>query len=334
MENKKVLIPHRGVVALDIITSLKSMGLETILLHSSEDNNTLPVKIADKSFKFYSSRLEDSYLDKEFIIEKALELKVDYIHPGYGFLSEDPEFAKLCEENKIRLISPSSRIIELTANKLELKTIADRLQIPIIKPSPLIKNQDDIESALKEVSYPLLLKPLKGYGGKGIKIAENEKTARELITNSLKRIIYKKHGFFLEKYYPNAHFVEVPFFRDKKGNLLLLPEIESSIQRRFQKIFQESPSPNLSQDLRDSIYNNTETIAKELDYIGLGYIEFMIYNDAAFFSEINPCFQINSLIPEIHLLTNFIKKQLSISNHEILNNVKGTKIIKPEFHIA
>jgi acetyl/propionyl-CoA carboxylase alpha subunit len=334
MENKKVLIPNRGVIALDIIESLKSLGLQTILLHSPEDSNTLPVKIADKSYKFYSSKLEDSYLDKESILEKALELGVDYIHPGYGFLSEDVEFAELCEDNNIKIIGPDSKTLKTVQDKLQLKEIAKHLDVPVINNSDLIKTGRELEKTISGFSYPCILKPLKGFGGKGIKICTNEKEAKEFVNDSLRRIINKKNGVFLEEFYPDAHHIEIPFFSDIKGNILLLPEIESSIQRRFQKIFQESPSTNLKDEQRDLIFIFAEKIIRKINYIGLGYIEFFTHRDNIYFSEINPSFQINSLIPEIHIVSNFIKKQFAITNHELLNKVQGTKIIQPKYHIA
>jgi len=331
---EKVLIPHRGVVALDIIDSLKSIGLETVLYHSPEDANSLPVKLADQSHKFISSKLEDSYLDQEAILEKALELNTRYLHPGYGLLSENPAFGRLCRENRVKLIAPSPELLELTSDKLSLKKLADRLGIPVLPHTGVIRQEQDWEEARVGLEYPLLLKPLRGYGGKGIRVIREERETRQLMPNLLTRLIYKRDGFFLEKYCPSAHQIEIPFFRDVKGNILLLPEIESSVQRRFQKIFQESPSPNLPPALREQMVRQAETLIREIEYIGLGYIEFILQGDQFYFSEINPSFQINSLIPEVHLISNFIKKQFAIANHEELHGVEGTKVLKPAHHIA
>ena len=330
---KKVIIPNRGVIALDIIDSLKSIGLETILMYSPEDSLSLPVKLADRSFKFYSNRLEDSYLDREAIIEKALELKADYIHPGYGFLAEDPEFSRLCKNNRIEIIGPDPAVLEIIQNKVDLRKIVKDLGISILEHSNVLKNPEDFEPVSDIFNYPLIVKPLKGAGGKGIKILEQKSYAQEKINEMLNREENREHGVFMERFYPNAHQVEIPFIRDIKGNLLMLPEIESSIHRRFQKIFQESPSINVSEDQRRSFYDDLKRIVEEINYVGLGYIEFIVDNNNYYFSEINPSFQTNTLIPEIHMIANFIKKQFAISTGELLHKFEGTKIIEPKYSI-
>lgn len=328
---EKVIIPNRGVVALDIIDSLKSIGYETLLLHSPEDANTLPVKLADRSFKFYSSRLEDSYKDMESIIDKALKLDARYIHPGYGFLAEDPDFAKMCDESGLTLIGPGANVLRIVRNKAELRKIADKLGIRVL-PYLEVTRQNTAASSLEDYQYPLVIKPLQGYGGKGIRLVEFESDAKERIEKMLKNDSGRE-GLILEDYYPFAHHIEIPFIRDTHGNILFAPEIESSIQRRFQKIFQESPSVNISESLRKSLYTDAQKLIEELRYVGLGYVEFIIDKETAYFSEINPSIQINTIIPEIHMAANFIKKHFAINNGEQLYNVEGVKVIKPRYHV-
>lgn len=330
---EKVIIPNRGVVALDIIDSLKSLGLETILLHSPEDSFSLPVKLADKSYKFYSSRLEDSYMDLDSIIEKAVECKADYIHPGYGFLSEEPEFPRLCKKNKIKFIGPEAEVLEIIKDKIALRKMASGLGISILKHSNLIKSSMDFNTVVDTFKFPYIVKPLKGTGGKGIRIVENKKEAREQINEMLKRPENQEDGIFIEEFLPSGHHIEIPFFRDINNNILFLPEIESSIQRRFQKIFQESPSVNISEQIRVSLYEDSKKIIDNINYIGLGYVEFIIFKGKAYFSEINPSFQVNTLISEIHIISNFLKKQFAISRGELLHNVDGVTIIEPKYSI-
>ena len=331
--SKKVLIPNRGIIALDIIDSFKSLGFETILLHSPEDAQTLPVKLANRSYKFFSSRLEDSYEDLESIIDKAIELKVDYIHPGYGFLAEDPEFARACRENNIGFIGPEPEVLELVKNKIQLKVLASEVGIPTLSWVGPIKRPWDFDSIPNDLKFPAIVKPIKSSGGKGIKVVEFKKDAQEQVNEMLKREKYQKEGLFIEEFFPFGHHIEIPFFRDIRGNILFLPEIESSIQRRFQKVFQESPSINISEELRQSLYADSHKLIEKLNYIGLGYVEFIIIDDKAFFSEINPSYQINALIPEIHIIANFLKKQFAISTGELLHNVEGVKIVKPHHNI-
>jgi acetyl/propionyl-CoA carboxylase alpha subunit len=330
---EKVIIPNRGVIALDIINSLNSIGLETILLHSPEDSLTLPVKLADKSFKFFSSRLEDSYMDQDAIIEKAVELKADYIHPGYGFLAETPEFVRECQNHNIRFIGPDFEALKIVKDKTRLKKMANELRIKTLKHSAPMLTPLDVESVDDEFKFPVIIKPVGGLGGMGIKVADYRTEAIGLISEMLKRGEKQKEGFFVEEFLPFAHHIEIPFFRDIKGNILFLPEIESSIQRRFQKIFQESPSLNVSADLRQSLYEDSKKIIEHINYMGLGYIEFIVETDRAYFSEINPTFQINTLIPEIHINANFIKKQFAVARGELLHDVEGMKIVEPTHHV-
>jgi acetyl-CoA carboxylase biotin carboxylase subunit len=330
---EKVLIPTRGVIALDIINSLNSMGMETLLMHSPEDSLSLPVKLADRSYKFYSSRLEDSYLDGEAILEKAREVRANYIHPGYGFLAENPEFARLCRESNIRFIGPEASVLAMVEDKIKLRETAAALGLPVLKFSELIKSPLDFEACGSDCNYPIIIKPLKGSGGRGIRVADYRRDAQEQVANLLKREENVLNGIFFEEFRPYAHHIEIPFFRDVKGNILFLPEIESSIQRRFQKIFQESPSPNVDERMRARLYESAQALLKKIDYVGLGYAEFIVENNECLFSEINPTFQINTLISEVHMTSNFLKKQVVISRGELLHNVEGVKIVKPKHHV-
>ncbi len=330
---EKVLIPNRGVIALDIINSLNSMGMETLLMHSPEDSLSLPVKLADRSFKFFSSRLEDSYLDAEAILEKAREVKADSLHPGYGFLAENPDFARRCRENHIRFIGPEASVLAAVEDKIKLRQTAAAIGVPVLKFSAPIRSPLDCETCDDGFTYPLIIKPLKSSGGRGIRVADYRREAQEQVANLLKREENVRNGIFFEQFRPYAHHIEIPFFRDVKDNILFLPEIESSIQRRFQKIFQESPSPNIDQRLRTGLYEHSQALLRKIDYVGLGYVEFIVENGECLFSEINPTFQINTLISEVHLTANFLKKQVVISRGELLHDVHGVRIVQPKHHV-
>ena len=202
---EKVLIPNRGVIALDILYSLKSIGLETILLHSPADSLSLPVKLADKSYKFYSSKLVDSYTDPNSINEKAIELKVDYIHPGYGFLSERPEFSKLCRDNNINFIGPEYEVLKIVENKIEILKITETLGIKTLNHSNPITSSLESESISDDLKFPLIIKPIKGSGGNGIVVAEYRKDALDKINALMQRDKYQKNGVFVEEFLPYAH---------------------------------------------------------------------------------------------------------------------------------
>ena len=329
----KVLIPNRGIIALDIIHSLNAVGLETVLMHSPEDNLSLPVKLADRSYKFYSSRLEDSYLDMETIIEKAVEIRAEYIHPGYGFLSESPRFSRECLNRRIQFVGPREEVLAVVADKLQLREIAADLGINALPYSSLIKSPLDFEPIKHDFKYPIIIKPLMGSGGRGIRVADYSSDAEEQIGNLLRREENVRNGLFFEEYMPFAQHIEIPFFRDVAGNILFMPEIESSIQRRFQKLFQESPSPNVGEGKRAALYRDAQRLIERINYVGLGYIEFILNHNECYFSEINPTFQINTLIPEVHVVSNFIKKQIAIARGELLHKVRGVEIIRPQHHV-
>jgi len=211
--------------------------------------------------------------------------------------------------------------------------MVDRLGIRVLPFSDVIKTPVNIDTILPETRYPILIKPVMGSGGKGIRQVEYKEDAQEHINKMLQLEENQKHGIFLEEFFPYAHHIEIPFMRDIEGNILFPPEIESSIQRRFQKIFQESPSPNISDSMRKEMYHDAQKIIEALEYIGMGSIEFIVHKEKVYFSEINPSFQINTLIPEIHLISNFIKKHFAIINQRTLHNVDGVKIVEPRLHV-
>ena len=333
MKRQSVLIPNRGTVALDIIQSMRSMGLETILLFSPEDAGSLPVKLADRSYKFYSSRPEDSYMDLDSIMEMAVELGVDFLHPGYGFLSESPELAEQCARHGITFIGPSPDVLRRVRNKIELKNLAKQLGISTVPQSEVINSPLDIEFVSPDMKFPVIIKPVTGTGGHQIRVAEFRRDAQDKLQQMLKRDSIQQDGVFLEEFLPFAHHIEVPFLRDSSGNLLILPEIESSVQRRFQKVFQESPSVNVSDDLRQSMMQDTRRLVESLNYVGLGYVEFLVEKGESYFSEINPTIQVNTLIPEVHMLSNFIKKQFVLARGERLHNVDGLRIFEPKHNV-
>jgi acetyl/propionyl-CoA carboxylase alpha subunit len=218
-------------------------------------------------------------------------------------------------------------------DKIKLRETAAALGLPVLKFSKLIKSPLDFEACGSDCNFPVIIKPLKGSGGGGIRVADYRRDAQEQVANLLKREENVRNGVFFEEFRPYAHHIEIPFFRDFKDNILFLPEIESSIQRRFQKIFQESPSPNLDERLRASLYERSQVLLKKINYVGLGYVEFIVENSECLFSEINPTFQINTLISEVHLTSNFLKKQVVISRGELLHNVQGVRIVKPKHHV-
>lgn len=316
---KKVLIPNRGAIALELIYSFKKKGFETILLHSPEDALSLPVKVADKSCKFLSSKLSDSYMDIDEIIEKAQEFGAEYIHPGYGFLSESAEFAKKCEDNKIKFVGPDYKTLATVSDKPVLKDTAETAGIPVLPHSSRLSSPLDFDKVSETFKFPVIIKPVMGVGGRSIRTAESKKELEMKLGELFKREENRINGLFCEEYMGEARNVEVPFARDKEGKVIIWPEIESSIQRRFQKLIHESPAP-ISDNLRSSLIDYTKLMIEKLDYVGFGYTEFLIVDNKPYFSELNPTLQVNTLMPEVHSDIDLVHLQLDLSEGGLLKD--------------
>ncbi len=330
---EKVLIPTRGVIALDIINSLNSMGMETLLMHSPEDALSLPVKLADRSYKFYSSRLEDSYLDGEAILEKAREVRADYIHPGYGFLAENPEFARLCRESNIRFIGPEAGVLAAVEDKIKLRQTAAAIGLPVLKFSELIRSPLDCESLRRRLQLPDHHQAAEGLGrpghprgrlparrpGAGGQPAEarGERPQRHLL-----RGVPALRPPYRDPLLPRRQGQHPLPARDRVVDPAPLPEDIPGVALAQRRRAPARPP------LRDAA-----GAARKIDYVGLGYVEFIVENDQCLFSEINPTFQINTLISEVHLTSNFLKKQVVIARGELLHDVHGVRIVKPKHHV-
>ncbi len=325
---KKVLIPNRGEIALELIYSFKKKGFETILLHSPEDALSLPVKVADKSCKFISSKLNDSYMDIDAIIEKAQEFGAEYIHPGYGFLSESAEFAKKCLDNNIKFVGPDYKTLSTVADKPVLKDTAETAGIPVLQHSSRLSSPLDFDKVSETIKFPVIIKPVMGVAGRSIRTAASKRELEMKLSELFKREENRINGLFCEEYMGEARNIEVPFARDAEGKVRIFPEIEATIQRRFQKLIHESPAP-VTDSLRNSLTEYTKLIADKLNYIGFGYAEFLIVDNKPYFSELNPTLQVNTLMPEVHADIDFVQLQLDLSEGAALKE-DGT--FKPSKH--
>ena len=298
----KVLIANRGEIANRIIKTLKKMDIQSLAIFSEVDKNASYVMNADISVSLGSNILSESYLDIEKIISIAKEYGVDAIHPGYGFLSENVNFVKQCELNGIVFIGPDSTHIEDFGLKHTARQIAKENNVPLLEGSELLKDLDDAILTAKEIGYPVMLKSTAGGGGIGMKLCFSEQELIDAYEGVIKLAgaNFINSGVFLEKYIQTARHIEVQIFGDGLGNVRTLGERDCSIQRRNQKVIEETPAPNLSDELRAELFLASEKLAKAVNYKSAGTVEY-IYDTSAdkfYFLEVNTRLQVEHGITE------------------------------------
>lgn len=319
---EKVLIANRGEIALRVIKTCKALGIKTVAVYSDEDYNSLHVKQATEAYHIGEAAPAKSYLNQEKILETILSSGADAIHPGYGFLSENSDFASTCEKNKINFIGPSAASMDLCGDKMQCKAAMLKAKVPTVPGSPgLVK---DVEEALKianDISYPVLLKSVFGGGGRGIRLVNNDKELREgfetVTSESISAV--GKSAIIVEKFLQKTRHIEYQMARDKHGNAVHIFERECSIQRRNQKLIEQTPSPVVDQKTRDRIGELVVKASEAVDYTNLGTAEFLRADNGEFyFIEINARLQVEHPISELVSGLDFVKLQLDIANGEPL----------------
>jgi urea carboxylase len=332
----KVLIANRGEIANRIIKTLKKMDIQSLAIFSEVDKNASYVMNADISVPLGSNILSESYLDIEKIISIAKEYGVDAIHPGYGFLSENVNFVKQCELNGIVFIGPDSIHIEDFGLKHTARQIAKENNVPLLEGSELLKDLDDAILTAKEIGYPVMLKSTAGGGGIGMKLCFSEQELIDAYEGVIKLAgaNFSNSGVFLEKYIQTARHIEVQIFGDGLGNVRTLGERDCSIQRRNQKVIEETPAPNLSDELRAELFLASEKLAKAVNYKSAGTVEY-IYDtssDKFYFLEVNTRLQVEHGITEEVCGVDLVEWMIKIAagdNSDLLNykhNPKGHAI--------
>ena len=319
---EKVLIANRGEIALRVIRTCKALGIKTVAVYSDEDFNSLHVKQATEAYYIGEAAPAKSYLNQEKILEVMLKSGTDAIHPGYGFLSENDEFAELCEKNKINFIGPTAASMRLCGDKMECKAAMLKAQVPTVPGSPGLVN--DVEEATKianEIGYPVLLKSVYGGGGRGIRLVTNDAELKEGFETVTAESIAAvgKSAILVEKFLEKTRHIEYQMCRDKHGNAVHLFERECSIQRRNQKLIEQTPSPVVDAETRERIGELVVKAAEAVDYTNLGTAEFLRADNGEFyFIEINARLQVEHPISEMVSGLDFVKLQLDIANGEPL----------------
>ena len=313
----KLLIANRGEIACRVIKTANAQGIKTIAVYSDADKNALHVQMADEAVYLGPSPSKESYLRGELIIEKAKELGVDAIHPGYGFLSENAEFANLCAKNNIIFVGPPASAIEAMGSKSAAKHIMEKAGVPLV---PGYHGDDQSEAVLKgaadDMGYPVLLKAAAGGGGKGMRQVWSEKEFSQAL-NAAKRESMASFGddhMLVEKYLTRPRHVEIQVFCDTHGNGVYLFERDCSVQRRHQKIIEEAPAPNMSQSVREKMGEAAILAAKAINYVGAGTVEFLLDEDDSFyFMEMNTRLQVEHPVTEMITREDLVHWQLTIA---------------------
>lgn len=313
----KLLIANRGEIACRVIKTANAQGIKTVAVYSDADKNALHVQMADEAVYLGPSPSKESYLRGELIIEKSKELGVDAIHPGYGFLSENAEFANLCAENNIIFVGPPASAIEAMGSKSAAKSIMEKAGVPLV-PGYHGDEQSDavLKAAADEMGYPVLLKAAAGGGGKGMRQVWSEKEFSQAL-NAAKRESMASFGddhMLVEKYLTRPRHVEIQVFCDTHGNGVYLFERDCSVQRRHQKIIEEAPAPNMSQSVREKMGEAAILAAKAINYVGAGTVEFLLDEDDSFyFMEMNTRLQVEHPVTEMITREDLVHWQLTIA---------------------
>ncbi|MDN3016566.1 acetyl-CoA carboxylase biotin carboxylase subunit [Paenibacillus sp. BSR1-1] len=321
---KKLLIANRGEIAVRIIRACREMGIESVAVFSEADREALHVQLADEAYCIGPTSSKDSYLNVTNIISVAKLTACDAIHPGYGFLAENADFAELCRECNITFVGPSPEAI----NKMGTKDIARETMreagVPIVPGSTgIINNIDEALELVKKIEYPVIIKATAGGGGKGIRVAKNEQELIKGINITQQEALtaFGNPGVYIEKYIEDFRHVEIQVLADNYGNTIHLGERDCSIQRRLQKLLEETPSPALDGEIRTEMGNAAVKAAKAVDYSGAGTVEF-IYdyrNRKFYFMEMNTRIQVEHPVTEMVTGIDLIKEQIRVANGEKLS---------------
>ncbi|WP_196593736.1 acetyl-CoA carboxylase biotin carboxylase subunit [Pectinatus sottacetonis] len=319
---RKILIANRGEIAVRIIKACREMGILSTAVYSEADKNSLHVKLADESYCIGASQAKKSYLDITRIITTAQHAKADAIHPGYGFLAENPSFAKACVNANITFIGPSSTAMSSMGDKAIARQTMKKALVPIVPGTEgLITDIGEAKKIAGDIGYPVLIKATAGGGGKGMRVVDNGNELEKALHQASQEAerSFGNSGVYLEKYLTHSRHVEIQIMADNYGNAVYLGERDCSVQRRHQKLLEEAPSPVIDETLRSKMGLAAVAAAKAVKYSGAGTIEFIVDKQKNFyFMEMNTRIQVEHPVTEMITGTDLIKAQLLVAAGEIL----------------
>lgn len=331
MKFRKVLIANRGEIAVRIIRACQELGISTVAVYSEADRDALHVRLADEAYCIGPTMSKDSYLNFTNIMSVATLTETDAIHPGYGFLAENADFAEICESCNIAFIGPSPDAISKMGDKSVAKQTMKDAGVPVIPGSDgLIEDMEEAVRLGREIGYPLIIKATAGGGGKGIRLAENEEMLIQQITTAQQEAqnAFGNAGVYLEKYLTGMKHVEIQVLADKHGNAVHLGERDCSVQRRRQKLVEEAPCPILTPEIRQRMGEAAVRAAKAVDYAGAGTLEFLLGPDGQFyFMEMNTRIQVEHPVTEMITGIDIIKEMIRIAEGEPLSFTQEDVVI-------
>lgn len=313
---EKILIANRGEVALRIHRACREMGIRTVAIHSEADADAMHVRLADESVCVGPARSTDSYLNKPAIISAAIITGADAIHPGYGFLSENADFAEMVEKHGITFIGPSVEQMRLMGDKITARKAAKEAGLPITEGSPALESIEDAKHWANEIGYPIIIKAKDGGGGKGMKIAFSDDDIEEAYTmaKAEAKASFPSDVVYMEKYLQHPRHIEMQVLADKYGNVVHLGERDCSIQRNNQKVIEESPSPALNENQRREIGEIVRKAIAKIGYCNAGTLEFLYENGKFYFMEMNTRLQVEHPVTEAITGIDIVKEQIRIAS--------------------
>ena len=312
----KILIANRGEIALRVLRACKELGIPTVAVHSTADADAMHVKLADESVCIGPPPARDSYLNIPSLLAACEITGADAVHPGYGFLSENARFAEILEEHNIGFIGPKPEHIRIMGDKIEAKRTAKRLGIPVVPGSEGgISDETEAMKVAKEIGFPVLVKAAAGGGGRGMKVAYGESDLATAVATarSEAKAAFGDDAVYLEKYLQVPRHIEIQVLGDGKGNAVHLGERDCSLQRRHQKVWEESPSPALNMAARDKIGETVAKAMRELNYLGAGTVEFLFENGEFYFIEMNTRIQVEHPVTEMITGIDLILEQIRVA---------------------
>ena len=319
----KILIANRGEIAVRIIRACREMGIRTVAVYSEADRDALHTQLADEAVCIGKAHSTDSYLNMERILSATIATKAEAIHPGFGFLSENSRFVEMCEKCNVAFIGPSAEVISRMGNKSEAKNTMRRAQVPVVPGTKEpIYTVAEAQEAVKEIGFPVMIKASAGGGGKGMRVARNEQEFAKLFETAQQESIhsFSDNTMYLERFVENPRHVEVQILADKYGNVIHLGERDCSVQRRHQKMIEESPCIAIADKLRKRMGETAVRAAKAAGYESAGTIEFLLDQSGEFyFMEMNTRIQVEHPVTEFVSGVDLIKEQIRIAAGEPLS---------------
>lgn len=319
---RKVLIANRGEIAVRVIRACKELGIKTVAIYSEADKDAMHTQLADEAICVGKPKSKDSYLNESNIISAAVITKCNAIHPGFGFLSENSEFAEICEECNIKFIGPTSKTIGIMGDKSRAREIMKNADVPIIPGSNgIVESLEDAYIEADKIGYPVMIKAALGGGGKGIRIVYSKDNLENayFTAKTEAKVNFGDDTIYIEKFIENPRHIEFQILGDEHGNIIHLGERDCTVQRRNQKVLEEAPSTVLSESLRAEMGKAAINAAKAVNYINAGTIEFLVDKHGDFyFMEMNTRIQVEHPITEMVTSIDIVKEQINIANGESL----------------